>query len=184
MLHVVGFDVGGKAEEQLKCMAKAGGGKYFPVKDADKLKHALDTVVDKTLAENLVITAFDDKNAPVSAWVNVMDRSGKIIDSDGGKRVRFALAPGNYTLTVKPETMTETKTLEDVTVTRRSGCAPQSGFRQIPDHRDHKGLGRGTSAHNRANSGGLATARRRFATFGRGKMEKAYYNGFGGAVET
>ncbi len=116
VLHVVGFDVGGEAEEQLKCMAKAGGGKYFPARDASKLKYALDTVVKKALSENLVVTAFDDRNEPVSAWVNVMDRSGKIVDSDGGKRVRFSLPPGNYTLTVKPETMTETKTLEDVAV--------------------------------------------------------------------
>ena len=117
VLHVVGFDVGGETEAQLKCMAKAGGGQYFPAKDAGKLKNALDTVVKKTVAQNLVITAFDDKNAPVSAWVNVLDQSGKIVDSDGGKRVRFALAPGDYTLTVKPETMTETKTIEGITLT-------------------------------------------------------------------
>jgi len=117
VLHVVGFDVGGQTEAQLKCMAKAGGGQYFPAKDAGKLKNALDTVVKKTVAKNLIITAFDDKNAPVSARVTVMDKSGKIVDSDGGKRVRFALAPGNYTITVKPETMTETKTLDGITVT-------------------------------------------------------------------
>ncbi|MBN2061715.1 MAG: VWA domain-containing protein [Deltaproteobacteria bacterium] len=117
VLHVVGFDVGGQTEAQLKCMAREGGGEYFPAKDADKLKNALDMVIKKTVAKNLVIEAFAENNTPVSAWVNVMDQSGKIIDSDGGRRVSFGLAPGTYTITVKPETMTETKTFQDITIT-------------------------------------------------------------------
>ncbi|MDC0336242.1 VWA domain-containing protein [Pseudodesulfovibrio sp.] len=117
VLHVVGFDVGGKTEEQLKCMAKAGGGEYFPAKDATKFKSALDTVVKKTVAQNLIVSSYDNKNAPVSARINVLDQSGKVVATDAGRRVSFGLEPGTYTITVKPETMSETKTVAGIVVT-------------------------------------------------------------------
>lgn len=116
VLHVVGFDVGGKTEEQLKCMAKAGGGEYFPARDADKLKHALVTVVKKAVAKNLVVTCFDDKNAPVSVMINILDQSGNIVATDGGKRVSFGLSSGTYTLQVNPDTLSGNKTIENVIV--------------------------------------------------------------------
>jgi Ca-activated chloride channel homolog len=118
VLHVVGFDVGGKTEEQLKCMAKAGGGEYFPAKDADKLKHALYTVVKKAVAKNLVVTCYDDKNVLTSVMINVLDQSGNIVATDGGKQVNFSLAPGTYTLKVNPDTLTDIKTIENIIVSK------------------------------------------------------------------
>ncbi|WDP87018.1 MAG: VWA domain-containing protein [Desulfobacter sp.] len=117
VLHVVGFDVGGQTEAQLKCMAKAGGGEYFPAKDAGKLKHALDTVIKKTVAKNLVVTSFDGKNNPVSVMIKVVDSSGNTVATDGGKRVSFGLVPGTYTLKVNPDTLTQKITVENVVVT-------------------------------------------------------------------
>ena len=43
-LHVVGFDVGGDTEAQLRCMADAGGGVYFQAKDSAELAGALGSV--------------------------------------------------------------------------------------------------------------------------------------------
>ncbi len=117
VMHVVGFDVGGETEQQLRCMAKAGGGEYFPASDASNLKDALNAVVKKTVAQNLIVSSFDAKKNPLSARVNVLDQSGAIIATDSGKRVGFGLSPGSYSITVKPETMTETITIRDVVVT-------------------------------------------------------------------
>ena len=44
VLHTVGLDVESKAEQQLQCMAKAGGGRYFQAGDAASLLEALRTV--------------------------------------------------------------------------------------------------------------------------------------------
>lgn len=44
IVHVVGFDVGRKATEQLQCIAAAGGGHYFPAANAGELARALQTV--------------------------------------------------------------------------------------------------------------------------------------------
>lgn len=117
VMHVVGFDVGGETETELKCMAKAGGGEYFPAKDAVKLKEALGTVIDKTVARNLVVSCYDATSAPLSVMVSVLDSSGKVVASDGGKRVSFSLLSGTYSLKVNPDTLSENKIIENVVVT-------------------------------------------------------------------
>ncbi len=44
VVHVVGFDVRGAAVEQLQCIARAGGGGYFPASDTAALRQALQSV--------------------------------------------------------------------------------------------------------------------------------------------
>jgi hypothetical protein len=44
VLHVVGFDVDQKGKEQLSCLAKEGGGKYFSAGDSESLTAALNAV--------------------------------------------------------------------------------------------------------------------------------------------
>ncbi len=44
VLDVIGFDVSAEEREQLMCMARAGGGKYYPASDADSLLAALKSV--------------------------------------------------------------------------------------------------------------------------------------------
>lgn len=116
VLHVVGFDVGGETEEQLKCMARAGGGEYFPARDAGNLKGALDSVVKKAVAQNLVVTVFDADNNAIPVMIQVLDGNGNVIDSDGGRRVGFGLPAGTYTLKVNPDNLSEKKTIENVVV--------------------------------------------------------------------
>ncbi len=43
-VHVVGFDVAKKEQQQLMCIAKAGNGKYFTANNAEQLKNALTEV--------------------------------------------------------------------------------------------------------------------------------------------
>ncbi len=47
VLHVVGFGVTGQEQEQLACLAKAGGGTYFAAGDESGLLAALDTVRER-----------------------------------------------------------------------------------------------------------------------------------------
>ena len=47
IIHVVGFGVDTKATEQLKCIASAGGGKYFGVADASALASAFEAVKEE-----------------------------------------------------------------------------------------------------------------------------------------
>ncbi len=43
-MHVIGFDVNHQEREQLECIAKAGGGKYFSAQNAAQFKNALNSV--------------------------------------------------------------------------------------------------------------------------------------------
>ena len=106
VLHVVGFDVGGQTEEQLKCMAKAGGGEYFPAKDAGKLKEALTTVIKKTVEKNLKVSIFLNGKA-IGGSVEVSDpktgaRAGHKMLSVP-EPILLGVAPGTYTVTVADE---------------------------------------------------------------------------------
>lgn len=49
-VHVVGFDVTAEEAEQLKCVAKAGNGKYFAAGNAEELGKALAQVKDEVTA--------------------------------------------------------------------------------------------------------------------------------------
>jgi len=40
-VNVIGYQIGGDAEEQAKAIAAAGGGRYYPASDADELSSAL-----------------------------------------------------------------------------------------------------------------------------------------------
>lgn len=116
VMHVVGFGVSGQADTELACLAKAGGGNYYPADSADKLKKSLTEVVKKVGSVNLVVSGFGPTGKPLSVWVRAFDGAGKEVDANGGKQAGLSLPPGTYNLTVKPETMTQVKELKDVKV--------------------------------------------------------------------
>ncbi len=106
VLHVVGFDVGGETEAQLKCMAKAGGGEYFPARDAGNLKTALDKVIERTVEKNLKVSIFLN-GEPIGGVVEVHDpRTGELAGSRFSSEklpLLLGVSPGTYTVTVTDE---------------------------------------------------------------------------------
>jgi len=46
-VYVIGYRIGGKAEEKAKAIANAGGGKYYPVENADQLVSALSEITSE-----------------------------------------------------------------------------------------------------------------------------------------
>ncbi|KAG1707727.1 hypothetical protein GQR58_003377 [Nymphon striatum] len=50
IVNVIGFDVGKETREQLKAISEAGGGKYFPAKDAKALRKQLNAARDTELS--------------------------------------------------------------------------------------------------------------------------------------
>lgn len=105
-MHVVGFDVGGTTEEQLRCMAQAGGGEYFPAKDAGNLKNALTTVIKKTVDKNLKVSIFLN-GKPIGGTVEVADpNTGERVGHrmlSAPEPIFLGIAPGAYTVTVIDE---------------------------------------------------------------------------------
>ena len=124
-LHVVGFDVGGATEEQLKCMAKAGNGEYFPARDASKLKEALNTVIEKTVVKNLKVSVFLNGD-PIGGDVLVSDpQTGDTVArrfSSEKKPLLLSAPPGTYRVTVTDEWVQEDRpaqVLEDVRIAEK-----------------------------------------------------------------
>ncbi len=103
VMHVVGFDVGGETEEELKCMAAAGDGEYFPASNADKLKEALTTVIEKTVEKNLKVSALLN-GKPLDVQVVVLNpQTGEEVMQGQSTKTRpasFALPPGVYDVKV------------------------------------------------------------------------------------
>lgn len=54
-IHVVGFDVDAEAQEQLSCIAQAGGGEYYAAGSADTLNDALVDVRTTIIEETVVV---------------------------------------------------------------------------------------------------------------------------------
>lgn len=104
-LNVVGFDVKGKAEEQLKCMAKTGGGNYFSAKNSKEFYVSTKKLLKKVITHNLFVFAKKGKKGYV-ANVFVYDSKGKpVFNSQTYKDepAKFSVTPGTYTIKVKDE---------------------------------------------------------------------------------
>ncbi len=82
-IHVVGFDLDKKQAQQMRAIARAGGGKYFDARDAKQLQDALTSVVE--VAQNKIEPTWLRTIHPIA----------------GGTSPETAvdLLPGTYTLT-------------------------------------------------------------------------------------
>lgn len=126
ILHIVGFDVSKDVEEQLKCMARAGGGEYFPAKDAKKLKDSLNRVIEKTVEKNLEVSLMVN-GKPVGVSLELINTAtGKKLppyQSSEQKPLRIYVEPGIYTVKVIDEWEQEgrpSKTFENVKIEKSS----------------------------------------------------------------
>ena len=122
-VHVVGFDVGDEEKQQLSCIAKAGGGKYFTAKNANELKTAFTEVKQEIVKEEVVEPEPEPLTEIGLKLKTVLMEGGEPIDHKlsyevyetekdiQGKRKRvtysydnqpvFKLAAGSYFITVK-----------------------------------------------------------------------------------
>ena len=111
-LHVVGFDLGDTDTEQLRCMADAGGGRFFSASNADELAGALDEavqvepepVVESTGAIELTVT---QNGEPIGAYTYVYNAGteDEVTRNHALKKgkARYELAPGDYDIKVRAE---------------------------------------------------------------------------------
>ena len=107
-IHVVGFDVDAEAQEQLSCIAEAGGGEYYEAGSADALNDAL-ADVRTTIVEEVIVLA--EPEPPLVQPVGNVSLADDVIggvdvrnEETGETIVRLAgtkadlLEPGTYLL--------------------------------------------------------------------------------------
>ncbi|MEA2083346.1 MAG: VWA domain-containing protein [Thermodesulfobacteriota bacterium] len=112
VMHVIGFDVTEEEREQLECMAKAGGGKYYTAGNAGEFFAAAREVVEAPAFTGgyLKITSLK-KGRPFEARVDVYRQSdNKSMGSNNTwyrqKPAEYKLAPGVYYLKVTDRSVT------------------------------------------------------------------------------
>ncbi|MDP3481101.1 MAG: VWA domain-containing protein [Desulfoprunum sp.] len=88
IIHVIGFDVDVSTRQQLQCVAKAGGGQYFDVRDAASLAKALkDAVQPLESPQQLRVLKLPDTRPGVIKIEGADITGHKITEAVGGKEV-------------------------------------------------------------------------------------------------
>ncbi|MBW2605938.1 MAG: VWA domain-containing protein, partial [Deltaproteobacteria bacterium] len=112
VMHVIGFDVTEEEQEQLECMAKAGGGRYYTAGNAGEFLAAAREVVEAPTFTGgyLEITSLKE-GRPFEARVDVYRHSdNKSMGSKNTwyhqKPAEFKLVPGIYYLKVTDRSVT------------------------------------------------------------------------------
>ena len=105
VMDVIGFDVTTEERAQLECMAQAGGGTYYPAKDADQFRQAVaQTARKKSLAASRVHVTALRNGQEFRAYVEITNKeTGELAHHDWtylGQGLTKNLAPGEYVLTV------------------------------------------------------------------------------------
>lgn len=123
-VHVIGFQVSGQAESQLKCIADASGGGYFSAGNTEELKSAFqqlkeNIVEEKPLPEPPKVAQIETKKSSSkrlklagpgtvtlkpASWVSMPPRYWALVDAETGEQVTRAsgestrVKPGEYQL--------------------------------------------------------------------------------------
>lgn len=108
-IHVVGFDIKPEERAELECIAKAGGGRYFPADSAAGLNEALAKAQDQALKKEsesvtVKVAAVGRLRIEPAAWlgrepyaVKVLSAAdGRTVASLAGKPGELPLPPGAY----------------------------------------------------------------------------------------
>lgn len=103
-LHVVGFDLGEADSGELRCMAEATGGQYFTAGNAEELGQALTEAVAPPAGLRVTVTA---NGEPLEART-YLHYAADDTEADRARTsregiARYALEPGIYRLTVRPD---------------------------------------------------------------------------------
>ncbi len=97
VMHVVGFDVAEAETEQLRCLAEAGGGRFFTARNSMELADSLEQAV-QVLPVLRVRTLRNGRPIPahVTVWRDAQEVVAGETGMDGGRD--FPLEPGPYDL--------------------------------------------------------------------------------------
>ena len=101
-LHVIGFAVDGKTEQQLRCMADAGGGMYFPADSASAFQAAATTSLAQTTNNLLVSAERNGKPIAVDVFVSSAGETGVLGNMPSTEKTpaAFKVEPGTYDIRV------------------------------------------------------------------------------------
>ena len=118
-INVVGFDLAPGELEKLKCLAAPSGGLVLGATGAGELKGALDQVVKKALAENLVLKVLGNDRKPIQCFVEVFSAgTDKRVEmgAGDGKHIGFDLPAGSYDLSVRNNVTNELRRIGNIAV--------------------------------------------------------------------
>ncbi|MCK5544857.1 MAG: VWA domain-containing protein, partial [Desulfobulbaceae bacterium] len=107
IMHVIGFDVTEEEKQELECMAREGGGKYFTAGNASQFSAAASEVVKKpTLTYGTLRITVSKNGKPFFTAVTLTNletgKSWAPISSSGETGIaEVRLDPGNYTAELK-----------------------------------------------------------------------------------
>jgi len=118
--HVVALDVKGKAEEQLACIAKAGKGLFFSVRDIQELKQAVRSAIEKS-------------NIPIARTPETLKKQKPV--SPGSSEKPEIRQPGRsdkseIPIARTPETLKKQKPVSEIPLISKK---PSSGFSEKSD---------------------------------------------------
>ncbi|MCD4721178.1 MAG: VWA domain-containing protein, partial [Desulfobacula sp.] len=146
-IHVIGFHVTSKADEQLRCIAKEGNGGYFFAGNTKELKNALqslkESIVDKKLLPDPPVVAEVEQKETKSkrlklpgpgtvilkpaSWVTMPPKYWSLVDAETGEQATRSSAdstrvkPGEYQLSWHQNEHKSTNVILTATVTVKSG---------------------------------------------------------------
>ena len=120
-LHVVGFDLKAGELEKLRCLTAPSGGLLIAAKDAAQLKGALDQVVKKALAENLVLRVLGADRQPIECYVEVFaagteQRVANGVSIEKDRHVGFNLPAGAYDVMVLNNVTSERRRVSGIVI--------------------------------------------------------------------
>ena len=116
VMHVIGFDVTEEEREQLECMAKAGGGKYFTADNASQFSAAASEVVKKPTPTYGTLRVTVTKNGKpffTAVTLTNLETSKSWAPASSSEKTGIAevrLEPGNYTAELKDLSVSGGKT--------------------------------------------------------------------------
>jgi Ca-activated chloride channel homolog len=125
-MHVVGFDLKPGELDKLRCLVEPSGGLLLGAKDAAQLKGALDQVVKKEIAENLVVTLVGADGKSIAGFIEAYaantDKKVEIASAGGAgsgasyEKARMKLPAGTYDLLVQSHVTSEKQWVRGVAV--------------------------------------------------------------------
>ena len=114
VMHVIGFDVSTEDKVQLECIAEAGGGMYYPVKDAGEFRMAARNVTKVAPKPNdpALCVGATKNGERLTVHITIQKGDRIVANSDNSIRnpEKFYLDPGLYRINATDTSMDRSKT--------------------------------------------------------------------------